>query len=378
MTNSFWNLTKDSAWKPKKKDSDGNFAGDELHLPWDLTSSMIEMDWFDELRKSNFGAPLVVLLMGRRGHGKTLFMTAMARHMIQQYEKAKSGYRLFSNYRIDYMRKTPSGDMFDVYSPYLIEDVMGYPDWFRNGYLLLDEIQTAASGRRSMSRSNVFLSTFMTQIRHRNIEAIATTQFPQVIDYQLLLQCDLFCSIEIAHRNEKGIPDVLTLYIHDYWGQWTGKDWRKYWPPRNHEADAVKKITGVASVIGHYSTEQIIAPTFMDDYSRSAVIMSEEAKFELDGKEKSTWAKELEDAQIEAESKGYEAPQRLEKSLDDFIDSLSGSEIRINSILTNAKRLSPIQTVSELGLYMELRGWTTRRGENGALLAERIEDDSTS
>ena len=365
-SNLFWNAAPDP-WSNKKKVEGLEFSDDDPQ-PWDVGPNRAGLTLLEAPRSKSFGAPIVVLLMGRRGHGKTLFMTAMARHMIKQWDRLNADYRLFSNYRIDYMRKDKSGRPIDMYSPYLIEDVMGYPDWFRNGYLLLDEIQTAASGRRSMSRSNVFLSTFLTQIRHRNIEAIFTTQFPQVLDYQLLLQVDLFVDIDIAHRGKGGVPEVLTLYVHDYWGQWTGKNWRKYWPPRQWEADAVKRITNVSSVVGHYSTEQIIVPTFMDDWSRAQVIESEEAKFE----DESDWHEEVREEITKAQD-AREEPRVHYGSLDDYLKGLPPGELRISEILRPARKLSNITAVTDLATYLSDRGWLTYRDDKGIWMCERSE-----
>ena len=365
-SNLFWNAAPDP-WSNKKKVEGLEFSDDDRQ-PWDVGPKRAGLTLLEAPRSKSFGAPIVVLLMGRRGHGKTLFMTAMARHMIKQWDRLNADYRLFSNYRIDYMRKDKSGRPIDMYSPYLIEDVMGYPDWFRNGYLLLDEIQTAASGRRSMSRSNVFLSTFLTQIRHRNIEAIFTTQFPQVLDYQLLLQVDLFVDIDIAHRGKGGVPEVLTLYVHDYWGQWTGKNWRKYWPPRQWEADAVKRITNVSSVVGHYSTEQIIVPTFMDDWSRAQVIESEEAKFE----DESDWHEEVREEITKAQD-AREEPRVHYGSLDDYLKGLPPGELRISEILRPARKLSNITAVTDLATYLSDRGWLTYRDDKGIWMCERSE-----
>ena len=365
-SNLFWNAAPDP-WSNKKKVEGLEFSDDDRQ-PWDVGPNRAGLTLLEAPRSKSFGAPIVVLLMGRRGHGKTLFMTAMARHMIKQWDRLNADYRLFSNYRIDYMRKDKSGRPIDMYSPYLIEDVMGYPDWFRNGYLLLDEIQTAASGRRSMSRSNVFLSTFLTQIRHRNIEAIFTTQFPQVLDYQLLLQVDLFVDIDIAHRGKGGVPEVLTLYVHDYWGQWTGKNWRKYWPPRQWEADAVKRITNVSSVVGHYSTEQIIVPTFMDDWSRAQVIESKEAKFE----DESDWHEEVREEITKAQD-AREEPRVHYGSLDDYLKGLPPGELRISEILRPARKLSNITAVTDLATYLSDRGWLTYRDDKGIWMCERSE-----
>jgi hypothetical protein len=212
--------------------------------------------------KSYVDSSITALFMGRRGRGKTLAMSTLALIMQRRFMRYRTGGRIMTNYWLDFLRRDSDNKPIDLYSPILIDEAIEYPSWLRNAYMVLDEIQTAATGRRSMSRTNVGLSAFATQIRHRNVEMAFTTQFPQVLDYQLLLQVDLFISVDVATRDEWGIPTALTFYIHDYWGQWTGLNHRKRWPPPDDEADRVRMLTGVRRLIGHYSTKQIIAPTF--------------------------------------------------------------------------------------------------------------------
>ena len=206
-------------------------------------------------------SPTVVFLMGRRDQGKTLTMTAMADIAKQRYARHHIPFKIFSNYYLKFA---------DGYSSHIIDEIMTYPNWARDMYLCIDEIQTAATSRRSMSGTNVNLTTFLTMIRKRRIELVFTTQFPQVIDVQLLIQVDYFIECE---RNSQG--NAVTLYIHDWWGQFTGKNWRKPWPPQRWDADKVKVLSGVDQVWGQYDTEQVIAPMFIDPYSRERLIHTE-------------------------------------------------------------------------------------------------------
>lgn len=238
------------------------YAGgsDPMAMPWERERKVKSL--IDIRPKSYVDASITALFMGRRGRGKTLAMSALALIMQRRFVRYRTGGRIMTNYWLDFLRRDSNGKPIDLYSPMLIDEAIEYPTWLRNAYMVLDEIQTAATGRRSMSRTNVGLSTFATQIRHRNVEMAFTTQFPQVLDYQLLLQVDLFISVDIAARDEWGIPTALTLHIHDYWGQWTGRNYRKRWPPPDDEADDVRTFSGVNQLIGRYSTKQIIAPSF--------------------------------------------------------------------------------------------------------------------
>ena len=205
--------------------------------------------------------PTVVFLMGRRDMGKTLTMSAMADIARRRYKRWKADFKIFSNYYLKFA---------DGYSAHIIDEIMTYPSWARDMYLCIDEIQTAATSRRSMSSTNVNLATFLTMIRKRRIELVFTTQFPQVIDVQLLLQVDYFIECE---RNPQGT--AVTLYVHDWWGQFTGKNWRKPWPPQRWEADEVKVLHGVQRIWGQYDTEQVIAPMYVDPYVRERLIDTE-------------------------------------------------------------------------------------------------------
>ncbi len=302
--------------------------------------------------KSYVDASITALFMGRRGRGKTLAMSTLARIMQRRFVKFRTGGRVLTNYWLDFLRRDANNKPIDLYSPILIDEAIEYPSWLRNAYMVLDEIQTAATGRRSMSRTNVGLSTFATQIRHRNVEMAFTTQFPQVLDYQLLLQVDLFISVDVAARNEWGIPTALTFHIHDYWGQWTGRNYRKRWPPPDDEADSVRTLTGVSQLIGHYSTKQLIAPTFSPFRDR---LMDEEDELlgvSVDWNEATT---AIEKTQTTLHDNPAAAYVDLDDLLDRRIPDIGG--VNIHSLLDEAMALdSSIATVGGLRRRMVERG----------------------
>jgi len=222
-----------------------------------------------------YGENLVILLMGRRGQGKTALMTALMHNRMNKYRQTGYPGHIFTNYDVKFLRSAPNGQPIDYYAPFIIDTISAFPPWYHDGATFLDEVQTLATSRRSMSRGNVNLSGFMTQIRHRNMECTFTTQFPQVLDYQLLLQVDLFGRVNTTARYKNGFPAQLEVELYDYWGQFTGRDQRKRWPPDRDDMDQSRLINLSPSLIGTYEHHKIIASTSMDPLVRERIIMEE-------------------------------------------------------------------------------------------------------
>lgn len=189
--------------------------------------------------------PLVVLFFGRRGQGKTLAMSALASMLQQRSRKAGSTMAVVSNYHLDFAARE---------DPYLLDELIEFPPWAYNLLVNIDEVATAFGSRRSMANINVLFSSFLTQIRKRNIEVMFTTQFPQVVDQQVLMQVDLFVRCEAVN----GARSVRML-IHDWWGQYTGDMSRKPWPPVYGTEDAQVMAHRTDLVFGSYSTSEVIA-----------------------------------------------------------------------------------------------------------------------
>jgi len=210
-------------------------------------------------------SPIIVMCMGRRNTGKTFTMTGMAKAKRRRYDSGGlNDFSIGSNYWM-------APEVANYVSQYIMDRIAEYPRWARKMTLYLDEIQNAASSRRSMSKQNVGLSSFLTMVRKRQIEVMFTTQFPQVIDYQVLLQVDLFIEVEQDYDFH-----TITIYIHDWWGQYTGKNWRKPWPPRRWDADDTVKlvIPNPQTIFNSYDTDEVIANVYSD--SQRAQMVDEE------------------------------------------------------------------------------------------------------
>lgn len=190
--------------------------------------------------------PCVMLFMGRRGQGKTKSMVMTALMMKRRYAQKRMPFSIFSNFWVEGA---------DRVSPNLIDELMQFPAWARDGLVLIDEASSAFPGRRSLSSVNVEFSQFLTQIRKRNLEVCFTTQFPQVLDYQVLLQVDLFIRCE-----NLGLD--VGLGIYDWWGQWTGRDYRKRWPPEVDTQDWNRRYVNAHLVHGLYRTGEVVAPVW--------------------------------------------------------------------------------------------------------------------
>ena len=151
--------------------------------------------------------PLVIFFFGRRGEGKTLAMTTIAKLMKERYLRRGHNNEVYSNYWTS----------FGKWSPWLVDQLTEFPGWAKNGIIAIDEVSSAFPSARAMSQVNVLFTNMLTQIRKRNLECLFTTQFPSTVSHGLLMQVDLF----IMCQKIKG-GKAIKLYCFDFWGQWTG------------------------------------------------------------------------------------------------------------------------------------------------------------
>ena len=80
--------------------------------------------------------------------------------------------------------------------PFLIDEMIQFPSWLRDGTVCIDEVGSAFPSVRAMSTINVLFTNMLTQLRKRKLEISFTTQFPQMISYGVLTQVDLFILCE--------------------------------------------------------------------------------------------------------------------------------------------------------------------------------------
>lgn len=110
---------------------------------------------------------MIYFYKGAKGKGKTLTMVKDA------YVYHLNGYKIYSNMKsIKFAIYISSEDIMKITKESPLRDCV----------LLIDEVQTLFNARRSMKKENVQFSFFIQQIRKRNIEMLATTQFSNSVD----------------------------------------------------------------------------------------------------------------------------------------------------------------------------------------------------
>ncbi len=194
--------------------------------------------------------PSVIFFMGWRGGCKTLTMSAFATSQKKWAKAHGVNWGVVSNYWLK---------CADLSTPYLAEELNRFPKWARRLTICIDEIASAFPSRRTMARTNLDFSNMLTQIRKRSMECMFTTQFPQVVEHQVLLQVDLFARCESYERG-----DIVHVYWFDYWGKITGRDFRKPWPPRVGEHDWDTWLFGLKSIHSQYRTDEVVAPVWSE------------------------------------------------------------------------------------------------------------------
>lgn len=195
--------------------------------------------------------PVVVMFWARRGRGKSLSMTAMASMMKQRYKVARVNRKFYSNYWTAFS---------DDYGQELIDEIVQFPEDARDCLMGIDEAQAYFPGAKSTRNMTVDFVGFLTQIRKRRVEIMFTTQFPQVITGNLLMQVDLFVEVETFKLNGR---THVNIWAHDWWGQWTGDiAANKHWPPPREFADWSWTLWNVDAMFGQYDTDQVIAPVW--------------------------------------------------------------------------------------------------------------------
>lgn len=114
----------------------------------------------------------VVCLIGDRGTGKTLFAVALS----SQY--ANQGIKVFTNITLKGIK----------HISLQFEDIKGFPEWLHDGVIILDEMHVGADSYNFLSKDVQGITTFITQIRKRNLSFIYITQNFTTIAKRLRLQ----------------------------------------------------------------------------------------------------------------------------------------------------------------------------------------------
>lgn len=282
--------------------------------------------------------PMVIMFIGRRGRGKTTCMTCFA--LLLRKRRLAAGYvawaEVLSNYWTDFSKP----------DPYLLDKLIEFPEGLHHKIILVDEAMTALANRRSLMTINLLISNMLMQLRKRKLDMLFTTQFPQFIDFQVLYQVDLFIECDMDPAG-----NMADLYIHDHWGQWTGMDYRKPWPPRRWMADKKIQLFYPKSMFGRFNSDEVVAPVYLKN--RDEVIAQQ-------------WA--LPSGQEADEETGL--PAKAPATMEEFVATLSGP-FNPTAFLHIAKKFDPnIKSKWDFVRALETMGWK-RVGEGQDIQMER-------
>lgn len=136
---------------------------------------------------------MIHIILGMQGHGKTLMAVKMA------YESYLSGKTIYSNVKLNFPFKHI--DYNDI-----INCV------YKNAVVLLDEIHLLLPARQSLRKINrEICDNFLSMVRKKNLEIIATTQTMRKPDIRLREEADYIYYVEkFAY-----IKDKWTKVLHN-------------------------------------------------------------------------------------------------------------------------------------------------------------------
>lgn len=320
--------------------------------------------------------PLVLMMTGRRGSGKSEATTALA----YAYRQACLGHhaqpRILSNYLLSFAWRQ---------SPFLVEELEQRPSWGHDALVLIDEIADAVNSMRSNARLNVDFGAWLRQIRKLHNSVICGTQFPQDADNKLLRQVDIFVRChhyEFRAKNGEWVAAVQ-MKMYDWWGQWTGLDYRKEWPPPEDEWDWLRTIYNTQGVWKCFDTDEEFAPLWSNVALASVIQRSawaevlenqDESQYEEDAEAQPAQQEEEEedygtgmgidrsDAQREAQIERVEAEERTPEEI---IVSTGRHYLRtrgrfqLQSIIRRMRTAGVADNIYQLRTMMEGLGFTT-------------------
>jgi len=151
----------------------------------------------------------IIAITGDFGSGKTLLATFMALSY-----KHKEDLNIFANYQFNKVK----------YKQVTFEEVSKMPSWLKNGVLVLDEMQIGADSYNFMNKEVQKMTTFITQIRKRDIILIVTTQRFNMISKRIRLLINYYIEVESKKKGyvtaktfdiTGGFENLLNIRTHD-------------------------------------------------------------------------------------------------------------------------------------------------------------------
>ncbi len=208
-----------------------------------------------EVFGNNFD-PLTMILSGRRGRGKTAALTFIGAFLGAHYESKGLDIKIAANYNTEVATEGYA-------MPDIVDQINQFPPWANDMLILIDEAAAYFPRRRSLARTNVDFSTFLQQIRKRDIELVFTTQFPGMLDDQMLVNIDLYSIASMWPRSGWNAGRYVDLYVWDWHGQFTGNFARPTIPPKG-KPFLHKRLLNVNRIFGKYNTKEVIGAIWSD------------------------------------------------------------------------------------------------------------------
>jgi hypothetical protein len=165
----------------------------------------------------------IIAIVGRRGYGKTVWMTAMG------LDSLNEGYPVFANYHLKNVD----------YTYITLQELSEFPPEIHDCVVLMDEFHMGADAYDFFAKRTRNLTKFLTQLRKRRITFIYTTQYMLQVAKRVRLQTDY-----IIYMRPRG-NGIFTAYVTD--------------PHQIMEDQLINKITeDLTLVFDYYDTNEII------------------------------------------------------------------------------------------------------------------------
>jgi len=176
----------------------------------DLELIKLKTGNFDDFKKRLRSSSLIMLIIGKRGSGKT----ALGFKLLDVLSGKRNSY---------YLGKAKL--------PHWIKQVEDINKINNDSIVLVDEAALVYSARESMSKSNKFLSNLMAVARHKNLTLILITQNSAMLELNILRLADTLLfkepSLLQAKFERKAIGDLFKK-ADDAFSKIKEKDKRKY------------------------------------------------------------------------------------------------------------------------------------------------------
>lgn len=186
----------------------------------------------------------IIGIVGRRGFGKTAFMTAIG------YDSYLEGYKVFSNYKLKFPHEYIS-----------LEELADLPLRLHDCVVMMDEFHMGADAYDFFTKRARSITKFVTQLRKRRVTFLYTTQYIDQIAKRLRIQTDY---IFMMRPEGKG---RFTAYVRD--------------PHLPYDEQIVNAITrDLTPVFPLYDTNEIIdadgsTPDLPEDESVAVSLLDE-------------------------------------------------------------------------------------------------------